>query len=141
LGQDSPAKSRCKKKADQFFGSLFRQFFWEEMATVKWSAMDITCPGPPQRKGTAYLRVPSIQWSATAPEHKNRTGNAPPVLAIFQIMLLVKSRCRSILLADCMNASGITQHLDIRLPHLWAEGICSRTPVMKRVVDNSIRSS
>jgi hypothetical protein len=55
-------------------------------------------------------------------------------------MLVVESRCRSILLADRVNASGITQRFDIRRTHLGAESICRGTPTTKGIIDNSIRS-
>ena len=93
------------------------------MTGIERSATDIICPSPPQCEWAAYLCVPRIQRPSAAPEHKNRTANAPPGLAIFQIMLVVKARRRSILLADHVDASGITQCFDIRRPHLGAEGI------------------
>ena len=74
------------------------------MTGIEGSAADIVCPGPPQRKRTAALCVPSAHRTSSAPQHENRTGYPPPGAAILQIMLVVESGRRAILLADRMNA-------------------------------------
>ena len=56
-------------------------------------------------------------------------------------MLVVERRRRSILLADCVDASGITQRLGILRPHLRAERICRRAPTAKRVIDHGVRAA
>jgi hypothetical protein len=60
--------------------------------------------------------------------------------AISYIMFVVEGRRRSVLFADCMDASEVTQRFDIRRPHPGVESICRRAPTAKRVIDNGIRS-
>jgi hypothetical protein len=55
-------------------------------------------------------------------------------------MFMVEGRSRPILLADRVDASGITQRFDIRCPHFGAKRICRRPPTAKGVIDNGIRS-
>src|SRR5262249_53542711 len=47
-------KSCRNKESAQFFRGLFRQFVRKEMTTVERSAIDITCPSPPQGKRAVY---------------------------------------------------------------------------------------
>jgi hypothetical protein len=49
-------------------------------------------------------------------------------------------RRRAVLFADGMDASAITQRIDIRGPHFSAERICRRAPTAERVIDNGIGS-
>jgi hypothetical protein len=56
------------------------------------------------------------------------------------ILFMVEGRGSPILLADCVDASGITQRFDIRCPHFGAKRICRRPPTAKGVIDDGIRS-
>ena len=73
--------------------------------------------GPPS---SAYQE---IQRPASAPQHEQRTSDAPSGVAIGHVVLVVERRRSTLFLADGVDAVGIAQRLDIGRPHLGAERI------------------
>jgi hypothetical protein len=110
------------------------------MAAVEGLTSKVICPLPPQGHRAALFVVPEAQRSSATPQHKDRTSDAASGLAIRHIMVMIERCRRSIFLADRMDTRGITQGLDIRGPHSWAERVRGRTPTAKRVINDSIGS-